>query len=55
MKLSKEDKYSDPITITFPDMVARVYTPILDSEERERRMKTIHRATANVLKCKSNN
>lgn len=49
------DKYNDPIAFTFPNMVARVYTPILDSEERERQMKAIHIATANVLKSKLHN
>ena len=53
--LNQKDKYNDPITITFPNMVARVYTPILEPEEREKRMKAIHRATANVLKNKLHN
>jgi hypothetical protein len=52
---NQEDKYSDPIIITFPNMVARVYTPILEAEEREKRMKAIHRATANVLKSTIHN
>ena len=52
---NQNDKYNDPIIITFPNMVARVYTPILDPEEREKRMKAIHRATANVLKNKLRN
>jgi hypothetical protein len=43
-------QYKDPVTIMFPGMVARVYSPILDAEERERRMKTIHRATMNIIK-----
>ena len=51
----QKDKYNDPIIITFPNMVARVYTPILDPGEREKRMKAIHRATANVLKSKMYN
>ena len=42
-------KYKEPITIVFPEMVARVYFPILDLAEREKRMKTIHKATANLL------
>ena len=53
--LNQKDKYNDPIIITFPNMVARVYSPILDPEEREKRMKTIHRATADVLKNKMHN
>lgn len=52
---NQKDIYNDPIIITFPNMVARVYTPILDPEEREKRMKAIHRATANVLKSKLRN
>lgn len=43
-------KYKAPITITFTDMVARVYFPILDSAEREKRMKKIHIATSNLLR-----
>ena len=51
--MSKQnDKYNDPIIITFPNMVARVYSPILAPEDREKRMKAIHIATANVLKNK---
>ena len=46
----QKDKYNAPITITFPNMVARVYTPILDSEERERRMKEIRKSTARLLR-----
>lgn len=48
--LNPKDKYNDPIVITFPNMVAKVYSPILEAEEREKRMKEIHRATANVFK-----
>jgi hypothetical protein len=51
----QQTEYNAPITITFSNMVARVYTPILDSEERERQMKAIHKATANVLKSKLHN
>lgn len=56
MNASKHQaEYNAPTTITFPNMVARVYRPVLDSEERERRMKAIHIATANVLKSKLHN
>lgn len=44
------DKYHDPIIITFPNMVARVYRPILTEEERTRRLKAIHTQAANLLK-----
>lgn len=49
MKPSAE-KYQEPITIVFSDVVARVYRPVLDSAERAKRMKTIHKASANLLK-----
>ena len=50
--LNQKDKYNDPITITFPNMVAKVYSPILEPEVREKRMNAIRRATADVLKNK---
>ena len=42
--------YKDPVIIMLPGMVARVSSPILDAEEREKRMKIIHRATMNIIK-----
>jgi hypothetical protein len=48
--LNQKDKYYDPIIITFPNMVARVYRPILTEEERNKRMKAIHKQAANLLK-----
>lgn len=50
---NQEDKYHDPIVITFPNMVARVYRPILTEEERTRRLKAIHTQAANLLKEKN--
>jgi hypothetical protein len=44
-----EQKYKEPVTIKFPGMVARVHSPILEPAERERRIKNIHRATANMF------
>jgi hypothetical protein len=44
------DKYYDPVVFTFPNMVARVYRPILTEEERTRRLKAIHTQAANLLK-----
>lgn len=41
--------YKEPVTINIPGMVARVYSPILESEERDKRMKIIHRTTANIM------
>lgn len=45
----QKDQYKEPITIVFPEMIARVYFPILDLEEREKRMKVLHRAVANIM------
>lgn len=45
----QKDQYKEPITIVFPGMIARVYSPILDLKERENRMKVLHRAVANIM------
>lgn len=37
-------------TITFPGMVARIYSPVLTEEEKNRRMQRIYKATAEILK-----
>ena len=50
MKQGQGDQYMEPITITYPNAVVRVYRPILDEEERARRMKRIHDAAAALLK-----
>lgn len=47
--MKQKDKYKDPITIVFPNMVARVYFPILEPEEREKRIKNLHKAVANIM------
>ena len=47
--MQQKDKYKEPITIVFPQMVARVYFPILDSKEREKRIKNLHKAVANIM------
>jgi hypothetical protein len=46
----KGDTYSEPKTIVFPGMVARVFSPILTDEEQAKRMKAIHNAAASLLK-----
>ena len=51
----QKDTYKEAEIFRFPGMVAKVYTPILESKERENRMKEIHRATAHVLKSKLHN
>lgn len=45
-----QDTYKKIVTITFPNMIARVHIPDLTEEERKRRMKIIHDAAAKVLK-----
>ena len=47
--MQSKDTYKEPITIEFPGMVARVYLPILEPQERERRMKNIAKAAAQLL------
>lgn len=47
---TEKDLYKEPVTIVFADLVARVYSPTLDTAERTKRMKTIHNATANLFK-----
>lgn len=46
----KQVQHKEPITFVFPKMVARVYVPILESAEREKRMKSIHKATMDIFK-----
>ena len=48
--MKTRDTYGEPKTISFPGMVARVYSPVLSTEERAARMKTIHKEAANLLK-----
>lgn len=50
MKVS--DTYQEPILIESSNCIIRVYRPILSPEERERRMKRIHDAAAEVIKAK---
>lgn len=47
--MAKGDVYGEPIIYEFPNMIARVYRPILTEEERKRRMKQIHDAAAMLL------
>ena len=47
--MKQKDKYKEPITIELPGMIARVYIPILDPKERERRMQKIYRSSARLM------
>ena len=44
------DEYKEAQRITFPGMTVRVYRPVLTEEERARRMKSICKQAANLLK-----
>jgi hypothetical protein len=46
------DTYKEPITLKYPGGTVTVYHPELSTEEKERRMKIIHDAAANLLKSK---
>ncbi len=49
MRFNEPDTYGEPKIMKFPGMIARVYSPILPPEERERRMKEIRKAAAALL------
>lgn len=44
------DTYKEVKVFHFPNVTARVFIPDLTAEERERRMKVIHKAAENLLK-----
>lgn len=48
--MKTQDTYKEVRIFEFPGMVARVHIPDLTEEERNRRMKIIHREAANLLK-----
>ena len=48
--MKSADEYTLKATINFPGMVARVFSPVLTEEERNRRMKNIHNAASNLMK-----
>lgn len=43
------DTYKEVRVFEYPNMIARVYIPDLTEDERQRRMKAIHKAAANLL------
>ena len=45
-----KDTYKEIKTYQFENLVARVYIPDLTPEERERRMKAIHKAAGELLR-----
>ena len=47
------DTYKEVKVFTFPNMTVRVHIPDLTDEERNRRMKQIHNAAAELLRRRS--
>lgn len=45
----KNDTYGEPEIIKFKNIVAKVYSPILTDEERERRMERIKQAAVRLV------
>lgn len=48
--MKNHDTYKAPITIEFPNMIARIHIPELTADERNRRMQAVKKAAANLLK-----
>jgi ribosome recycling factor len=48
--MKNNDTYHEPILIETPGAIIRVYHPELTEQERNRRMKAIHNAAAELLK-----
>ena len=44
-----QDRYQEPQTMIFPGVIVKVHRPVLDEEERERRMERIRKAAERVL------
>ena len=47
--MKEKDNYSESKTFTYPGVVAKVYSPILTDEERQRRMARITRSAEKLL------
>lgn len=45
----KNDIYGEPEIITYKNIIARVYSPILTEEERKKRMERIKQATIRLV------
>ena len=48
--MKQKDTYTEPKTFTYPGIVAKVYSPILTEEERQRRMARIAKSAERLLK-----
>ena len=49
----KNDIYGEPEIITYKNIVAKVYSPILTDRERERRMERIKQAAVRLVLSES--
>lgn len=47
--MKQQDQYSEPKNFTYPNIVAKVYSPILTDEERKRRMERIAKSAERLL------
>ena len=50
--MKQQDTYAEPKTFTYPGIVAKVYSPILTEEERQRRMAQIAKSAERLLTTK---
>ena len=48
--MKTQDTYKEVKIFTYPGLVARVYIPELTEEERNKRMRAIHKQAANLLR-----
>ena len=48
--MKQKDQYGEPKIFTYPGIVAKVYSPILTDEERQKRMERIAKSAARLLK-----
>lgn len=47
--MKEKDNYSEPMTFTYPGIVAKVYSPIITEEEKQRRMARIVKSAERLL------
>jgi hypothetical protein len=47
--MKHQDTYAEPKVFTYPGIVAKVYSPILTEEERQRRMSQIAKSAERLL------
>lgn len=47
--MKQKDQYAEPKTFTYPSIIAKVYSPVLTDEERQRRMAQIAKSAERLL------